>query len=266
MTNQVETKPVLLVRASGNEADAAALANLGLTSVIDPYLSITALPGAEGYAAATALLENLTKLGKGDWVIATSANGLKFWATLYGSGNLSTALAAAAERGVRFAGIGEASAAMYAEFGIHEVFVPGSPYGENLAAELISAAAAGNHRALVPAGNLAMPTLTNGLAKAGWEVTSVVVYETASVAELPPTANALARGEFSAVLLRSPSAARALVQFAGATSVPVICGGTTTATTAAELGLRVVAISSGTSPAQLAQTIFDVVNSPLGAA
>lgn len=260
------TLPVLLVRASGNEADAAALSELGLPSVIDPYLSITPLPGADGYAAATSLLENLTSLGSGDWVVATSANGLRFWGQLYGANNLGTALAAAGERGVRFAGIGEASATMYAEFGIHDVFVPTSPYGEELAADLIAAAGAGPHRALVPAGNLAMPTLTNALNAADWTVTSVVVYETDSVATRPVTAEALTRGDFSAVLLRSPSAARAVVEFAGATTVPVICGGTTTAQVAAELGLTVAAVAPGTNPAQLAQTIFEVVNSPVGAA
>lgn len=265
MTSSVAAKPVLLVRASGNEADAAALAELGLASVVDPYLSITALHGTEGYAAATALLENLTSLGEGDWVVATSANGLRFWGQLYGAANLTTALEVAKNRGVRFAGIGEASAQMYSNFGIHEVFVPSAPYGEDLASEIIAAAGAGSHRALVPAGNLAMPTLNNALTAANWQVTSVEVYETKTVVERPVTAGALARGEFSAVLLRSPSAARAIVEHAKAVSVPVVCGGTTTAAAAAELGLTVAAIASGTNPAQLAQTIFDVVSSNQGA-
>jgi uroporphyrinogen-III synthase len=259
-------KPVLLIRAAGNAADADALAELGLKSVTDPYLDIRSLPGPEGYSAATALLEGLSGLGEGDWVIATSANGLKHWAALYGENNLRSALIAASVRGVRFAAIGPASSRLYSKFGIQDVLVPGSSYGEALAAAVIAAAGAGEHRALVPGGNLAMPTLSNALTDAGWQVTSIAVYMTSPVSIRPSSADALAHGDFSAVLVRSPSAAHAIFEFCGATSVPFVCGGQTTAQAARDLGYLVAAVANDTAPTALAQTIFEVVNSPEGAA
>ena len=259
-----QTKPVLLVRAHNNEGDAAALAELGIQSVIDPYLNIVALPDDTG---AKHLLGELTTRGEGDWVIATSANALKFWGELVSGSALATALAAAANRGVQFAAVGEASARMYANFGIHRVFVPTKPYGVDLAAELAALGGPGS-TAVMPCGNLAMPTVTAALDAAGWNLFSEVVYETSTVAVRPASADGLAaKGPgatdeapaFSAIFLRSPSAARAVVEHAGVTSVPVICGGTTTAATARELGLNVARVLDAPSSTAAAQAIFEVV-------
>ena len=257
-------KPVLLVRAHNNDGDAAALAALGLKSVIDPYLNIV----ANAYASGTArLISELANLAEGDWVIATSANALKFWGELAGNAELTAALAAAAARGVQFAAVGEASARMYANFGIHRVFVPSKPYGLELAAELAALGGPGS-TAVMPCGNLAMPTVSAALGAAGWTMISEVVYETSTVADRPASAEGLANqgpgGEprepaFTALFLRSPSAARAVVDHAGDTSVPVICGGTTTAATARELGLNVARVLDAPSSAAAAQTIFEVV-------
>jgi uroporphyrinogen-III synthase len=259
-----QTKPVLLVRAHNNEGDAAALAELGLQPVTDPYLNIVASADAAG---ATRLISELSNLGEGDWVIATSANALKFWGELVSSSALAAALATAATRGVQFASVGEASARMYANFGIHRVFVPSKPYGVELAAELAALGGPGS-TATMPCGNLAMPTVTAALGAAGWNMISEVVYETSTVAVRPPSADGLADegpgGEprepaFSALFLRSPSAARAVVEHAGVTPVPVICGGTTTASTARELGLNVARVLDAPSSTAAAQAIFDVV-------
>ena len=264
----IHAKPVLLVRAHNNNGDAAALEALGLQSVIDPYLNIVASVDAAG---AMRLISELSNLGEGDWVIATSANSLKYWGELVGAANPSpdfvTALAAAATRGVQFAAVGEASARMYANFGIHRVFVPSKPYGLELAAELAALGGPGS-TAVMPCGNLAMPTVSAALGAAGWTMISEVVYETSTVADRPASAEGLANqgpgGEprepaFSALFLRSPSAARAVVDHAGDTTVPVICGGTTTAATARELGLNVARVLDAPSSAAAAQTIFEVV-------
>ena len=254
-TNPVQAKPVLLVRAHNNDGDAAALTSLGLQSVIDPYLNIGASADASG---ATRLTNELANLDAGDWVIATSANALKFWGELAGIAELTAALAAAATRGVQFAAVGEASARMYANFGIHRVFVPIKPYGVELAAELAALGGPGSN-AVMPCGNLAMPTVTAALGAAGWNMISEVVYETSTVDVRPASADGLSVGAFSALFLRSPSAARAVVEHAGVTSVPVICGGTTTAATARELGLNVARVLDAPSSAAAAQAIFDVV-------
>jgi len=261
MTSSNEQGRVLLVRASGNEADAASLTELGIESVSDPYLNVTAVQGADGYAAATELLVKLTELGIGDWVVATSANGLRHWSTLYGKANLQTALTAAQDRGVRFAAIGAASAKMYADFGIHGILVSDQPYGVSLAQQLIAAGTPSTspYRALIPAGNLALTGLSETLQSAGWEVFSRVVYETKAVDERPASADDLSAGNFSAVLLRSPSAARAIVRHAGVTTVPVVCGGKTTAAAAESLGLRVFGVAASPDPASTARIVLEVV-------
>lgn len=259
MTNG-QTKPVLLVRATGNESDASALAALGIASVSEPYLSINTVPGTEGYQAATELLAKLTSLANGDWVIVTSANGLKHWVNLYGQSNLATALAAAQNRGVRFAAIGDASAAMYSNLGIHSVLVSSAPYGRALAREVLAASDGSAHQALIPTGNLAMAHLSETLGQSEWSVTSVVVYLTSSVANRPYSAAAVAIGDFSLVILRSPSAARAMVEHAGIVPVPVVCGGNTTAETARSLGLNVAAVAETTDSASMAQTVQRVLS------
>jgi uroporphyrinogen-III synthase len=250
-----QTKPVLLVRAHNNVCDAAALAALGLQSVIDPYLNIVA---TADFSGAKRLLDELGKLGEGDWVIATSANALKFWGELVSGSALATALSSAATCGVQFAAVGEASARMYANFGIHRVFVPSKPYGVELAAELAALGGPGS-TAVLPCGNLAMPTVKAAPAAAGWNLISEVVYETSTVAVRPSSADGLSNAAFSALFLRSPSAARAVIEHAGVTSVPVICGGTTTAAAARELGLNVARVLDAPSSKAAAQAIFDVV-------
>ena len=254
------TKPVLLIRATGNDADASALAKLGIASVSEPYLEIRTVPGAEGYQAATELLDQLTELGYGDWVIVTSANGLKHWSILYGQSNLATALTAAQDRGVRFAAIGEASVALYSNLGIHSVLVASAPYGGALAQEVLGASDGSPHRALIPTGNLAMRDLSENLNLAGWLVSSVVVYLTSAVVKRPDSASAVAAEHFSLVILRSPSAARALVEHAEVVPVPVICGGNTTAEAARGLGLNVLAVAEATDSASMAQTVIKVLS------
>ena len=256
------TKPVLLIRADGNEADAAALAALGVPSVSESYLTISAVGGESGFGTAVKLLDAVSALGATDWVVATSLNGLRYWAELAGKAKLSAALNAAESRGVRFAAIGDATAAKYAEFGIDDVLVPSVSTAAGLADALLALAPVHNGKnpkAVIPLGNLAMPTLTTALDVAGWILQAGVVYETAPVAATPDSVAGLQAHEFGAVLLRSPSAARALVEHAGAVSVPVICGGPTTAETARQLGLRVAAIANGTSPEATAQAIFEVL-------
>ena len=252
---------VLLVRASGNEADANALTTLGIASVSEPYLKVASVPGADGYSAATELLVKLTGMGSQDWVVVTSANGLRHWARLYGEMNLAAALTAAEQRGVRFAAIGAASAKMYSDFGIKADLIAQEPNGSALAQQLLLSAGGGNHAALIPSGNLAMSNLTDDLTAAGWDIFARVVYETSTVAQPPLSVSALKSGQISAILLRSPSAARALVEHAGVTSVPVIAGGPTTAAAARSLGLTVIAVSQNPEPEATARVVFDALTS-----
>ena len=348
------TKPVLLVRASGNAADTAALAKLGISSVSEPYLDIHAVAGPTGTEAAARLLDGLGQLGSGDWVVATSLNALVFWrqivtqsfepnldqnlafipgqeqpqpvgpnldqirhqtlapknesnpeslanvgdgpgegegsgragASVEGEDALAKALRAAKDRGVKFAAIGDATSKKYSEMGIHQVLTPAVSTAAGLAEMLLALApvreAGSEPTALIPLGNLAMPTLTTALDAAGWQRITEVVYETQTVANRPASASGLRSGDFAALLLRSPSAARAVAHHTGmdqrqtgmdqgnpataataieatAITVPVICGGETTAATARALGFNVQAIAPATTAEATAQAIFEVL-------
>lgn len=263
------TKPVLLIRAFDNEGDAAALEAVGVPSRIDPYLMIQPVPGQVGLEAAAKLLTLVGVLQRGDWVIATSLNGLRAWGSLAWEltrrSAVAEAFAQAQSRGVRFAAIGPATKAKFAEFGIHDVFLPSQSYGQALAEELITEAApeAGQLnrpiRAVIPAGNLAMKTLTDRLSEAGWNLSSQVIYQTAIIDHEPPTTKAALNDEFAAVLMRSPSSARAFTHWTSQggelPQLPVVCGGTTTAAVATQLGLNVVAVTPDTAPETIARTL-----------
>ena len=266
MTEQT-TKPVLLVRANGNSADAVALAELGLKSVVDPYIKISAV---DGPAPAKRLLEHLDAA---DWLIATSLNGIKFWRQLVGHEVLAQAIQSHALLGLRFAAIGAATAKALGELGAQDILVPEVATSQDLVQLVLREAGrsplrglADSRVAVLPAGNLAMQTLIDELTANSWTVRSEVVYKTEPVSHQPDSAPLAVAGQFSALLLRSPSAARAFARYAGDSEVPVVCGGATTARVARELGLNVAAVSASPSSHHSAQAIFEVVqaNQDLG--
>lgn len=248
-------KPVLLVRASGNQADAKALETLGIASVSDPYLSIVAA------GDSTAAIGLLSKLQTADWLIATSANGVRFWAELVGQETLAKAITDGAARGLKFAAVGKSTAMTLESLGANNVFIPSVAYSQRLAQEIIDLEPAGSSPvAVLPVGNLAMTALNNQLTAAGWQLEQAEVYQTSSLANPPVSAAKLVAGEYSAVVLRSPSAARAVFEFAGAFTTPVICGGQTTAKTATQLGLQVAGVADSSEPTDMAQTVINVLS------
>lgn len=253
---QIPKPRVLLVRSSGNEADADALAAVGVATVSDPYISVATRSDIEASDDATALLSHLAQA---QWVIATSSNGVAAWGELVGAALLSNAFADAAARGVRFAAIGEATAKKYSEFGIHDCLVASEAYAETLAAEVLAVSAA-PAIAVVPLGSIALPTLGRELTAAGWTVHTAALYQTITVTAEPVTSAALNAGEFSAVLLRSPSAARAVAHWANDPGeVKAICSGQTTAAAASDAGLNVVAIGSSPQPADFARIVSEAL-------
>jgi len=113
-----------LIRANGNEDDAAVLSAAGIESVIDPYLKITMATNDEARDAAERMIARLEAAPTSNaptWLAITSANALKFFIELVGRDRL---VAAIKEPGIRFAAVGEASAAKLRELGAEVVLVP----------------------------------------------------------------------------------------------------------------------------------------------
>lgn len=246
-------KPVLLIRGDNNESDEAALSELGILSVIDPYIDIKVAPTHED---GLRLLASLEDSPDPTWLLATSVNAVKFWQVLLGEERLRTAITDS--KNLRFAAVGETTANALRQLGAQEVFTPQEATGQSLADELVGTFAIGH--AVIPGGNLAMRSLPATLVAAGWKVSTGVVYETSPVEKEPRSAQLVRDKEVSAILFRSPSAVRALTHFLPTPDVPLICAGGTTAQALRELGLTVSAISPKPSAEVVASTIYSLLS------
>lgn len=262
MSNKSSKKPVLLVRASGNEADARALAEYGLKAVSEPYLSIGPISNP---APARRLLHNLTGA---NWLLLTSVNAMTAWVELVGQDEMTQAIQKAEASGTRFAAVGVASANAIKSFGVKSVFIPSAPYSKDLALEIIERARSLGQRnptVVLPTGSVSLDTLGELLEAAGWNVHQEVLYQTNAVVLEPTTVEGVRDEEFGAVVLRSPSAARAFASFVGEVDIPVICAGATTARVATSLDLNVMGVASDPSPLTVARTVFEIIGDPLDA-
>jgi len=240
-------KPVLLIRADGNQDDAAALAELGIETVIDPYIRIDKSTDA---ADAKRLLAVLSATGP-KWLIATSVNAIKCFGELVGVENLMHAIANADD--LQFAAVGARTAESLRELGAAEVLTPehaDSAALANMLADLTSRATA-----IIPSGLLAMKTLPNRLESAGWKLIQGVVYTTVTVDQAPASVAAARAGEFAAVIFRSPSAARAFLSFVPTPSMPLVAAGFTTAKVIEDAGLPVASIPSNPTPKSVAEAV-----------
>lgn len=242
------SKPVLLIRASDNDADADALAELGIDSLIDPYLKISVSDDA---AAARDLLSLLASGAGPLWLIATSVNAIRYWAQLVGADLLRKNIASRSD--LSFAAIGNKTAEILRQYGAQDISVPPEAHSQALVDLLISEYSPGH--ALIPRGDLAMRNLPTSLLASGWQISTATVYVTQTVVREPHSIQLVRNQEISAILLRSPSAVRALAHFLPSPEVPLVCAGMTTARAAQAQGLRVTAISASPTPSDIAVTI-----------
>lgn len=183
-----------------------------------------------------------------DWVIVTSAVGVD-----------PIAAAVAARPRLRVAAVGTATAGRVADrCGRPVDLVP----DRQLAAALVEEFVARNPepcRVLVAQADRAASTLVDGLRAAGHEVTSVVAYRTLL---RPPDAGGLAAiARSDAVVLTSGSAARGWVDGVGGQAIetpPIVLAiGPTTASVAAESGLKVTHVAADHS---LAGVIAELIH------
>ena len=241
---QMTTRPVLLIRGSGNERDAKALSALDIPTVSESFIQITS-----GEKDVALQLLNLASEIDG-WVIVTSRNGLNYWKTLVDPNSLADVFSNNPK--LKFAAIGTGTAEALRSVGVPEVLVPAQESSEGLLSLLGTYPAS---TAIMPAGNLARNIVSEGLRSKGWTVHTGVVYVNSPTALVPTAVSGIGRSEFAAVVLRSPSAARALAHFLPSSSIPVICGDGSTAATARELTLNVVAVANDPSPESIATLV-----------
>lgn len=233
-------KPVLLIRANRNEDDASTLHSLGFETVIDPYLTIDA---AEGDEAAKQALTALTATDENTWFVLTSANGINFLEAAVGRDILVDAFA---NPHLKFAAIGETTKAVLESFGVRDALTPKISDSHHLAQELI---ATGPGTAIWPRSAIAMKSFPNQLLAAGWRLVDAAVYETKTIETEPKSAKRAMQGDFSAIVVLSPSAGRALAKYVDPKKLvqvgtDIICMGETTANALTELGFKVARVAS----------------------
>ncbi len=155
---------------------------------------------------------------------------------------------------VQVAAVGGSTARALREAGVRVDLVP---VGRSSAAALLAAwppAGPEPSRVLLPLGDLAAPTLADGLTAHGWPVDVVVTYRTVpGPAPEPEVRDAWTAGAFDAVLLTSGSTARNLLTMLGAPppGTLVCCIGDSTAAEARRAGLPVHAVAHDQTPGGL---------------
>ncbi|MEI6360862.1 MAG: uroporphyrinogen-III synthase [Actinomycetes bacterium] len=244
---------VLLVRAlGGDDKDAGTLRERGLTVVEDPFLVVRACADPGAGERAERVLAAISDTA--DWLVVTSQAALRALIDLTSETSLRSSIAGGRDRGLQFATVGEVTSAAMTDLGATPVLVPSVSTAEALRQDL---ATWGPATIIAPQGSQAMKGLAGGLRSLGWQVDEVVVYETSTVGARPEAADRLAAGDFAVVVLRSPTAVRAVASFVPRLpdGTTVVCGGPTTAAEVERTGLGTVVISPGPTADAVADAV-----------
>ncbi|MBI2940746.1 MAG: uroporphyrinogen-III C-methyltransferase [Chloroflexi bacterium] len=198
----------------------------------------------------------LSRLGEYNWVVYTSANGVRFFfERLYQRGGDVRDL-----KGVRLAAIGPATAATLVERGLRVDFAPDEYVAEAVVAGL-GARGVRAARVLVPRAAEAREALVNGLRALGASVDEVAAYQTRPAPEAGRAKELLAGGEVDTVTFTSSSTVRnVLAALDGDISllqrVTIACIGPITAQTAREAGVRVDVVAAEHTVAGLVEALI----------
>lgn len=230
---------VLLIRANQNERDQQQLEPI--PTLIDPYLSISKVVNPEG---AQKLLQALKEPDA--WLVITSTNAIHFFEANLEPNQLQQAIKQ--NPTLNFAAIGQETKKQLQKLTKKPILT-----AEANSESLAQAIAKQNPKTLViPSSNIAMKTLSENIEA---NIIDEVVYQTQTVETKPASTELIAEGKIEAVLLRSPSAARAFKLFNPNAQIKVFCAGKTTEAEALRLELKVTAIAPDPSPETVARTI-----------
>lgn len=199
------------------------------------------------------------------WVAVTSVNAVD---ALVAAGARTGAPLDASSRAARWAAVGQATRRALETVGVTVDLVPD---GESSAAGLVAAFtelsgpgrgirgrepdSSREGRVLLPLGDLAGPTLADGLASLGWTPDVVTAYRTVRT-DLPAD---VARRAYDVVVVSSGSVAREVARQVG-TRAPVVAIGRPSAEAAREAGLTVAAVAEHPTDEALAAAVTTVLS------
>lgn len=214
-------RKVVVTRAAEQADDLAELLRAaGAVPVVVPLIEIAAEPAGAAALAAE-------RPDRFEWLVVTSPNGAQAYTAAH-------AIAPAA-----VAAVGTTTAAALAAAGVHASLVP----MVQRAAGLLEEFPAGDGRVLLVQAVDAEPTLADGLAAKGWQVTVITPYR--SRPAHPTAGQQLAALAADAVLFASGSAARAWVAVFGDSTPPIVVAmGPRTAAAVTDAGLKVSVVAA----------------------
>jgi uroporphyrinogen-III synthase len=218
------------------------LDELGAMSVVCPAIMIAP---PEDFGALDAAIDRLDQY---DWLIVTSANGVRVLLDRMAALGRSSAELAHLTIGA----IGPATAEALVEHGLQASFVPSTYVAESILAEIGDMA---GKRVLLPRADIARATLVVGLRALGALVDEIAAYRTLPGTGARVLAGVLSAGSLDAITFTSSSTVRYLLdglEQAGISraaartllnETAIVCIGPITAATAGEQGLRVAAVA-----------------------
>ncbi len=212
----------------------------GATVIHVPLIEIVGPPDGGAQLAAA-----LGRLSHASWLVVTSQHG----AIAVG--------AAARAHGVRLAAVGTRTAEVLARSAGRAVdVVPAQQTAAALMAVFPLPDSPGE-LVVVAVGDLAAPTLTDGLRGLGYDVISAVAYRT--LRRDPSSTERAAALEADAVVFASGSSAEAWATSMGLLAPPVVAIGPTTAAAATAAGLQVAAVAADHSVEGLVAAVTELL-------
>jgi uroporphyrinogen-III synthase len=253
----LEGRRIVVTRPEGRAADALrdTLAALGAVVLDIPLIDIE-------YTADAAVLDDVwSRMGQFDWLVFTSANGVRgFFERFFETFNDIRGIGLA-----RVACVGAATAAAVRELHINVDFQPQKNTAEDLAAELLAAEDLAHLNVLVITGTKNTDALAQTLETKGKAIAqSLVVYATVEndIGQLDAVESFRRQGA-DAIVFASPSAADSIVAQAksltlakGAQHPAAIAIGPSTADALREHGIPLAAQAAEPTPAALADAIL----------
>lgn len=233
-----EAAPTVAITRSveDNRSLSARLESLGLDVVAVPLIEVA--PASDDGRALGAAIEELAAY---DWVVLTSANGVR--AMTEAMAGQSHPSEQSWPNGVSVAAVGPATAAAAAAAGLPVDLVPTVATADALAAAFPDPPEGGD-RVLAPLAQLAGDTIVDGLGAKGWRVERVEAYRTVAPvdqASTPGLAAGLATAPgVDAVAFFSPSTVDRWVDRFGCAAAVAVCVGPSTAARAEQQGFAQV--------------------------
>jgi len=256
-------KRIAITRAEEQSAGLLAqLSALGATAIECPAIAI--IPPAD-FAALDAAIGRLAKY---DWLILTSANGVR--ALLDRMGALGRQPGELAHLAI--GAIGPATAQALAEHGLQASFVPSAYVAESILDEIGDMA--GQH-ILLPRADIARATLAVGLRALGATVDEIAAYHTIPGSGARVLADHLRAHTLDAITFTSSSTVRYLLAGLEQSGIggeaarsmlnatAVVCIGPITAATASEHGLRVDAVAQEYTAEGLVAALIEWFGRPI---